>query len=181
MYFRGAQAALVVFDITSRVSFEGAKRWVRDLQRSSEEGLVICLAGNKSDLSHLRQVEAAEAEAYAAEAGLFYLETSARTAFNVEKAFLEVRRSSSSSAVQLSECCAAPVSGAAATTATLTPHARATYQPPSQVARRVPRVNKDASRADGVVMGRSTNAAASAAKASAAAGKKGGGGGGCCA
>jgi small GTP-binding protein len=91
MYFRGAQAALVVFDITSRVSFEGAKRWVRDLQRSSEDGLVICLAGNKCDLAHLRQVEASEAEAYAAEAGLFYLETSARTAFNVEKAFLEVR------------------------------------------------------------------------------------------
>ena len=91
MYFRGAAAAVVVFDITSRESFEGAKRWVRDLQRSSEEGLIICLAGNKADLANMRKVETAEAEDYANESGLLYLETSARTAYNVERAFLEVR------------------------------------------------------------------------------------------
>lgn len=90
MYFRGAQAAVVVFDITSRESFEGAKRWIRDLQRSSEEGLVILLAGNKSDLGSIRRVAADEAERYANESGLSYMETSARTAQNVEKAFFEV-------------------------------------------------------------------------------------------
>jgi small GTP-binding protein len=93
MYYRGAQAAIVVFDVSSRDSFEGAKRWVRDLQRASEASIVIALASNKSDLSErLRKVEAAEAQAYADEAGLLFYETSARTAQNVEEVFMQVRR-----------------------------------------------------------------------------------------
>ena len=47
MYYRGAQAAVVVFDVTNRQSFEGAKNWVKELQRRTEPGMVIALAGNK--------------------------------------------------------------------------------------------------------------------------------------
>ena len=93
MYYRGAQAAIVVYDVTHRDTFEGAKRWVRDLQRSSEPGLVIALAGNKVDLAdRLRKVDTAEAQAFADESGLLFLETSARTAHNVSDVFMQVRR-----------------------------------------------------------------------------------------
>lgn len=91
MYYRGSQAAIVVFDITSKESFEGAKRWARDLQRSSEPGLVIALAGNKADLEHVRKVDAGEAESWARETGLIYYETSARSGAQVSDLFMEVR------------------------------------------------------------------------------------------
>ena len=47
MYYRGAQAAVVVFDLTSRDSFEGAKTWVKELQKKADPQVVIALAGNK--------------------------------------------------------------------------------------------------------------------------------------
>jgi GTPase SAR1 family protein len=57
MYYRGAQAAVVVFDVTSRESFDGAKGWVRELQKRTENAMIIALAGNKVDLAHLRRVD----------------------------------------------------------------------------------------------------------------------------
>lgn len=56
MYYRGAQAAVVVFDVTSRASFEGAKNWVKELQRRAEPGMVIAFAGNKVCFGHARRV-----------------------------------------------------------------------------------------------------------------------------
>ena len=47
MYYRGAAAAVVVFDVLSRESFDGAKSWVRELQRRGDPNVVIALAGNK--------------------------------------------------------------------------------------------------------------------------------------
>lgn len=58
MYYRQAQAAIVVFDVTNKESFEGAMQWVKDVVRKTEPGLVIALCGNKTDLAHLRRVEA---------------------------------------------------------------------------------------------------------------------------
>ena len=48
MYYRGAAAAIVVFDLTSRDSFEGAKSWVKELQRRADPSVIISLAGNKA-------------------------------------------------------------------------------------------------------------------------------------
>ena len=59
MYYRGAQAAIVVFDITSAESFEKAKSWVSELQRQGSPNIVIALAGNKSDLASKRTVTTA--------------------------------------------------------------------------------------------------------------------------
>merc|ERR1712205_48184 len=50
MYYRGAAAAIVVFDITNKESFNGAKSWVKELQRRGDPNVVIALAGNKADL-----------------------------------------------------------------------------------------------------------------------------------
>ena len=92
MYYRGAAAAIIVYDITSADSFARAKAWVRELQRQGGPGMVMALAGNKADLEAARAVAADEAAAYAGEAGLFFLETSAKTAANVDALFTEVAR-----------------------------------------------------------------------------------------
>ena len=75
MYYRGAAAAVVVYDITSADSYERAKSWVSELQRQGNPNLVIALAGNKADLSSKRVVEADDAQAYAEENNLHFLET----------------------------------------------------------------------------------------------------------
>jgi GTPase SAR1 family protein len=98
MYYRGAQAAIVAFDVTSRGSFEGAKTWVKELQRRAPPELVIAIAGNKTDLPG-RRVDAEEAREYAASIvnattgqAAFYVETSAKSNTNVEAVFQEVAR-----------------------------------------------------------------------------------------
>ncbi|RXN29033.1 ras-related Rab-5B-like protein [Labeo rohita] len=60
MYYRGAQAAIVVFDITKPETFERAKAWVKELQRQASPNIVIALAGNKADLADKRLVESSD-------------------------------------------------------------------------------------------------------------------------
>jgi Ras-related protein Rab-5C len=50
MYYRNAQAALVVYDITKASSLVKARHWVAELQRQASPGIVIALVGNKLDL-----------------------------------------------------------------------------------------------------------------------------------
>uniref|UniRef100_A0A8D1SWQ3 RAB5C, member RAS onco family n=1 Tax=Sus scrofa TaxID=9823 RepID=A0A8D1SWQ3_PIG len=57
MYYRGAQAAIVVYDITNTDTFARAKNWVKELQRQASPNIVIALAGNKADLASKRAVE----------------------------------------------------------------------------------------------------------------------------
>ena len=57
MYYRGAQAAIVVYDVTSTDTFARAKTWVKELQRQANPNIVIALAGNKADLAGKRAVD----------------------------------------------------------------------------------------------------------------------------
>jgi len=92
MYYRGAQAAIVVYDITNPDTFERAKNWVKELQRQARSDIVIALSGNKSDLANRRMVEYEEASGYAEENSLLFMETSAKNANNVNEIFLEIAR-----------------------------------------------------------------------------------------
>jgi len=92
MYYRGAAAAVVVYDITNAESFARAKSWVKELQRQGSPNIVIALAGNKCDLASKRKVEAAEATEYAKDSGLFFMETSAKAALNVEELFKAIAK-----------------------------------------------------------------------------------------
>merc|ERR1712170_315611 len=88
-YYRGAAGALLVYDITRRDTFEHLQSWLEDCRRYSNKDIVIMLIGNKSDLSNKRAVSKEEGESFAAKNGLTFLETSAKTAENVEAAFID--------------------------------------------------------------------------------------------
>ena len=86
-YYRGAVGALLVYDITKRQTFDNVQRWLRELRDHADSNIVIMMAGNKSDLNHLRAVSEQDGQALAETEGLSFLETSALEAFNIEKAF----------------------------------------------------------------------------------------------
>lgn len=92
MYYRGAAAAIVVYDIQKKDSFQGAKTWVKELQRRGDPNVVIALAGNKSDKESNRKVSTEEAQVYAKENEIIFLETSALTASNVRNLFIEIAK-----------------------------------------------------------------------------------------
>ena len=86
-YYRGAVGALLVYDITKRQTFDNVHRWLRELRDHADSNIVIMMAGNKSDLNHLRAVSEEDGHALAEREGLSFLETSALEATNIEKAF----------------------------------------------------------------------------------------------
>lgn len=86
-YYRGAVGALLVYDITKRQTFDNVQRWLRELRDHADSNIVIMMAGNKSDLSHLRAVSEDDGQSLAEREGLSFLETSALEATNIEKAF----------------------------------------------------------------------------------------------
>lgn len=49
-YYRNAHGALLVYDISSKESFEGAKGWLTELRKFGKADVVILLVGNKLDL-----------------------------------------------------------------------------------------------------------------------------------
>lgn len=88
-YYRGAAGALLVYDITRRETFNHLTRWLEEARQNSNANMAIMLIGNKSDLDHRRAVSTKEGEQFAKENGLIFLETSAKTAANVEEAFIQ--------------------------------------------------------------------------------------------
>lgn len=92
MYYRGAQAAIVMYDITNQDSFVRAQSWIGELQKQASPNIVIALAGNKTDLENIRTVSYEEANAFADEHNLLFMETSAKTAMNVAEIFLAIAK-----------------------------------------------------------------------------------------
>lgn len=71
-------------------TFNGAKSWVKELQRRGDPNVVIALAGNKCDMDNKRKVPTEEAQQYADENEIVFMETSAKTAQNVKNLFVEI-------------------------------------------------------------------------------------------
>ena len=82
--------ALLVYDISKKITFDNVQRWLGELRNHAEAGIVVMLVGNKSDLRHLRTVQMEEATQFAEAQNLFFVETSANEGTGVEEAFTSI-------------------------------------------------------------------------------------------
>ena len=77
----------MVFDVTDQESFNNVKQWLHEIDRYACANVKKLLVGNKCDLASKRAVPTEQAAEFAESLGVEYLETSAKSALNVEKAF----------------------------------------------------------------------------------------------
>jgi small GTP-binding protein len=87
VYFRSAAAALLVFDVTNRRSFDSLADWLTLFRSSSSAKALVFVVGNKTDLSDARMVNGQEALDWARQRGLQYFETSAQSGDGVGAPF----------------------------------------------------------------------------------------------
>ena len=89
LYYRDAQVAILTYDVTNEQSLESLNYWLNELNDKVEiDNMVLCLAGNKSDIeSSRRQVSTAKGKAFAEEHNMIFYETSAKTGAGVKELF----------------------------------------------------------------------------------------------
>jgi len=86
-YYRSCDSILIVFDISDKSTFGNLDAWLEDVRSYARKDVNMILVGNKVDLYEFRQVPFETAKAFADACGMGYIETSAKTDFNVAKAF----------------------------------------------------------------------------------------------
>jgi len=91
-YYRGAAGTILVYDITSRDSYNHVSSWLNDAKALANPDIAIVLVGNQIDLSAEREVSFLEASRFAQENELMFLETSALTGEGVSEVFLKCAR-----------------------------------------------------------------------------------------
>ena len=87
MYYKGAKGALIVFDLSSKNTFQNVEKWYNEIKKTADPNINLILIGNKSDLKDKRQISTEEGENKAKEMNVAYLETSALNCDNVDIAF----------------------------------------------------------------------------------------------
>ena len=86
-YYRGANAIIIVFDLSDKKSFINITEWLKQIGKHAKENVFMFLVGNKSDLVDERKVTYEEAKQYADEHELPYIETSAKEGININELF----------------------------------------------------------------------------------------------
>uniref|UniRef100_A0A8C7NLJ0 RAB6A, member RAS oncogene family n=2 Tax=Oncorhynchus TaxID=8016 RepID=A0A8C7NLJ0_ONCMY len=89
-YIRDSAAAVVVYDITNVNSFQQTTKWIDDVRTERGSDVIIMLVGNKTDLADKRQITTEEGEQRAKELNVLFIETSAKTGYNVKQLFRRV-------------------------------------------------------------------------------------------
>ena len=87
-YMRETVGVVLVFDITERATYDEITKWLGDARALCDPSAAMMLVGNKSDLSDKRAVSQSEAEQFAHDHNLSYIETSALNGTNVREAFM---------------------------------------------------------------------------------------------
>jgi len=89
-YIRDSSGAIVLYDITNRVSFLNTSKWIEDVRSERGSDVVIVLVGNKTDLADRRQVSTEEGEEKAKENEVMFIETSAKMGYNIKALFRQL-------------------------------------------------------------------------------------------
>ncbi|XP_010901337.1 ras-related protein Rab-41 isoform X4 [Esox lucius] len=89
-YIRDSTIAVVVYDITNLNSFQQTSKWIDDVRTERGGDVIIMLVGNKTDLADKRQITTEEGEQRAKELNVMFIETSAKTGYNVKQLFRRV-------------------------------------------------------------------------------------------
>uniref|UniRef100_A0A803TWM2 RAB6B, member RAS onco family n=2 Tax=Toxicofera TaxID=1329911 RepID=A0A803TWM2_ANOCA len=89
-YIRDSTVAVVVYDITNLNSFQQTSKWIDDVRTERGSDVIIMLVGNKTDLADKRQITIEEGEQRAKELNVMFIETSAKTGYNVKQLFRRV-------------------------------------------------------------------------------------------
>ena len=89
-YYRGAHGVIIVFDVTNKDSFKNVENWLADIEEYKSKNVARLLVGNKADLGDERQVSSEDARIFAEQMGMKYIETSAKTDLNVQKALMSL-------------------------------------------------------------------------------------------
>ena len=89
-YYKGAHAAIVIFDLTDQKSFNDLKQWLKDINNCGNEDIEIIIVGNKLDLDNKRTVTQSQAVNFCREKNYKYIEASAKNGTNILKIFEEL-------------------------------------------------------------------------------------------
>ncbi|KAK0043326.1 GTP-binding protein YPTM1 [Biomphalaria pfeifferi] len=92
-FYRGADGVMFVFDLTNMDSFHNMSSWMKETAHDLSEHCKLLLVGKKSDQVEERVVTFEAAQSFADSVGLPYLETSAKSSFNVHNAFNSLAQS----------------------------------------------------------------------------------------
>ena len=86
-YYRGADGALIVYDISNKTTFDNVENWFNDLKNACKEEAFIILIGNKNDLENQRQVSNNMLINLGKNLGIAVMETSAKDYCNINESF----------------------------------------------------------------------------------------------
>ena len=93
MFYKDADVAILVYDITNKKSFEELKNyWVNQVLDSSLKKTLLCIIANKSDLINLEQVDEGEARNYAETINALYFVVSAKDSTSINEMFKEIAK-----------------------------------------------------------------------------------------
>lgn len=89
-YYKGALGAMLLYDVTSQISFNSLAKWLKELKDNSDNQIIVMLVGNKCDLQELRIINQQEGIKFAEQNELLFIEASALDSTNVQAAFTEL-------------------------------------------------------------------------------------------
>ena len=90
VYYKGAKGAFIVYDITSRKTFENVDKWIGEIKERTTDDVKLIIIGNKTDLKNEREITREEALVKFEDRDIPIIETSALEDTNVNEAFINL-------------------------------------------------------------------------------------------